>query len=105
LGNAASPQANSIASELRLRGVRTELFSPERGLKALMRRADKLKARYALIIGENEIARDVVQLRDLRKSTQREVARAEVVERITAEGSAATSNPGDGSAMAASINS
>jgi histidyl-tRNA synthetase len=86
LGNAALPQANSVASDLRLKGFRTDFLSPERGLKALMRRADKLKAHYALIIGENEISRGVIQVRDLRQSTQREVPRAEVVERLKGKG-------------------
>lgn len=86
LGNAALPQANSVASDLRLKDIRTDLLSPDRGLKALMRRADKLKADYALIIGENEVTRGVVQVRDLRQSTQQEVPRNEVVKRIKAKG-------------------
>jgi histidyl-tRNA synthetase len=73
LGNGALVQANGVASELRVKGIRTELLSPERGLKALMRRADKLNAHYALIIGENEVARGVVQVRDLKQSSQQEV--------------------------------
>lgn len=84
LGNAVLPHANIVASELRLKGIRTDLLSPERGLKALMRRADKLKAHYALILGENEIGRGVIQVRDLRASTQQEVPRAEAAERIAA---------------------
>jgi len=82
LGNAAVPQANRLAADLRQRGLRTELTSPERGLKSLMRRADKLGAQYALIIGENELERGVVQVRDLRKSCQREIALSEVAEHV-----------------------
>ena len=37
-------------------------------------RASKIGARFAVIIGEDELARGVVQLRDLKHSTQREVA-------------------------------
>ena len=84
MGNAVLAQANKLASDLRLRGIRTDLLSPERGLKALMRRADKLKAHYALILGQNESARGVIQLRDLRESTQQEVAFDQVAERIAA---------------------
>ena len=73
IGNTVVPQANSLASELRNENIRTDLLSPERGLKTLMRRADKSKAHYALIIGDNEVARGVVQVRDLRQSTQQEV--------------------------------
>ena len=42
----------------RLRGRRAvELEPPGRSLKALLRRADKLGARYAIIIGEDELPR------------------------------------------------
>ena len=41
------------------------MFSPERKLKALLSRANKIGARFAVIIGENEIAKGVVVLRDL----------------------------------------
>ena len=60
------------------------MLSPERGLKALLRRADKLGARYALIMGENELARGVVQIRDLKASTQREIASDAIAAEITA---------------------
>jgi histidyl-tRNA synthetase len=99
MGHQALVPAMALAAELRSIGLRTDFLSPERGLKALMRRADKLKAHYALIIGENEITRGVVQLRDLRRSTQQEVPRAEVVERIVAEAAARSSNPSDGSPL------
>ena len=54
--------------------MRVEPLAPGRGLKALLRRADKIGARYAVIIGDKEIDRGVVMLRDLKQSIQREVA-------------------------------
>jgi histidyl-tRNA synthetase len=74
--------ASALARDLRGAGLRVEMLSPERGLKALLRRADKLGARYAVIIGENEIARGIVQVRDLKHSAQHEVAPAEVAAMI-----------------------
>jgi histidyl-tRNA synthetase len=79
---AALESASTLARDLRGAGLRIEMLSPERGLKALLRRADKLGARYAVIIGENEIARGIVQLRDLKRSAQHEVAPAEVAAMI-----------------------
>ncbi len=84
MGEAAVIGANDIARQMRGAGLRVELLSPERGLKALLRRADKIGAHYALIVGENEMARRVVQLRNLKKSTQLEVAQADVVAAIKA---------------------
>jgi histidyl-tRNA synthetase len=85
LGNAVLPQANRMATDLRRKGIRTDFLSPERGVKALMRRADKLKASYALIIGEDEMSRGVVQLRDLRQSQQQELLLTEAAAQIAAK--------------------
>jgi histidyl-tRNA synthetase len=82
LGESAVAAAMTVARELRGRNLRVEMLSPERGLKAMLRRADKIGARYAIIIGEDELARAVVQLRDLRASTQRELPIAEVAAAI-----------------------
>ena len=78
MGEAATLKAITLAREMRASGLRVEMFSPERKLKALMSRANKIGARFAVIIGENEIAKGVVMLRDLQASTQREVAEAEI---------------------------
>jgi histidyl-tRNA synthetase len=74
MGERATVVAMDLAKTLRGTGLRVEMLSPERGLKALLRRADKVGARYALIMGDNELARGVVQVRDLKASTQREIA-------------------------------
>lgn len=96
LGDSAARAAIQLSAEMRGRGLRVEVLSSERGLRAQLRRADKLKARYALIIGENEMAGGVVQLRDLAQSTQQEVPRAEVVERLAADAVSSPRFPGEG---------
>jgi histidyl-tRNA synthetase len=78
LGEKALAPAVAMARELRAHDLRVEMLSPERGLRALLRRADRLGVGLAAIIGDDEIARGVVQLRDLKASSQREVARAEL---------------------------
>ena len=84
LGNRVLAEANRFAGDLRLNRIRTDFLSPERGLKALMRRADKLNAHFAVIMGEDESARGVVQLRDLRQSIQRELPPAAAISHIVA---------------------
>ena len=78
MGEAAMLKAIAVARTMRESGLSVEMFSPERKLKALLSRASRIGARYAVIIGENEIAKGVVVLRDLQASTQREVAEAEI---------------------------
>jgi histidyl-tRNA synthetase len=84
LGDDAVVTGMKLARELWRERIRVELLAPERGLKALMRRANKLGARFAIILGANELSRAVVQLRDLRASTQREVALADLANELRA---------------------
>lgn len=83
MGPAAMKQAIVVARDLRASKLKVELLSPDRKLKALLGRASKIGARFAVIIGENEIARGVVQLRDLRQSSQSEVAIADAARAIS----------------------
>ena len=73
LGPAATRHAAAVARELRGAHLNVAMLSPEKKMKALLTRASKIGARFALIIGDDELARGVVQLRDLKQSTQREV--------------------------------
>jgi histidyl-tRNA synthetase len=83
LGDAAMRRGMALAAGMRAAGLRVELLSPGRGLKALLRRADKIGARYAVIIGDNELARGAATLRDLKTSTQSEVAQDDLIAAIS----------------------
>jgi histidyl-tRNA synthetase len=76
LGEAAVRRATELARELRALPLQVELLSTERSLKAQLKRADRIGANYAVIIGADELARDAAQLRDLGASAQREVSLA-----------------------------
>ncbi len=89
LGDAALRRAMSLATALRGRGLRVEVLAPGRGLKELMRRADRIGARYAVIIGDDELARGAVTLRDLAASTQTEVAERDLAATLAAARAAA----------------
>jgi histidyl-tRNA synthetase len=74
LGVAAENQAFALARRLRAAGYRIELESGNRGLKTQMRRADKIGARYVLILGENELAVGRGTVRDMQAKTDRPMA-------------------------------
>ncbi|HJU27712.1 MAG TPA: histidine--tRNA ligase, partial [Candidatus Binataceae bacterium] len=93
MGEAATAAAMRLAGEMRAANLRVEMLSPERGLKTLLRRADKIGARYALIIGGDELARGAVQVRDLRASTQHEAPLDGVAAQIAAGGAGSPSIP------------
>ncbi len=84
LGEAAARKATELARELRALPLQVELLSTERSLKAQLKRADKIGANYAVIIGPDELARAAVQLRDLGASSQREVSLAKLAAELGA---------------------
>jgi histidyl-tRNA synthetase len=53
-----------------------------RGLKGAMKHADKSGARWAIIVGETELAEGNVQLKDLASGSQRSVAMNQIVAEI-----------------------
>ena len=61
-------QALFITDELRKAGVATDFSYDGRSLKAQMKLADRSGAKFAIIIGEEEIDQDSVSLVELRKS-------------------------------------
>jgi histidyl-tRNA synthetase len=83
LGEAAARRATQLARELRALPLRVELLSSERSLKSQLKRADRLGANYAVIIGQDELARSAAQLRDLKASAQREVSLANLADELS----------------------
>ncbi len=63
--------AASVATALRLSGVRTQVYSEQKKVKAKFAYADKLGVPFAVVIGEDEAARGLVSLKDLRSGEQR----------------------------------
>ena len=53
-------------------------------MKRRMQRANKLNARAAIILGDDELAKGVVQLKDLDSGEQREVALDTLVDALKA---------------------
>jgi len=72
LGAAAEAKALGIARALRKQGIAVE--QDYRGnMKRRMQRANKVNARAAVIIGDDELAKGIAQVKDLDSQAQREV--------------------------------
>ncbi|GBR70849.1 histidine--tRNA ligase [Gluconobacter kanchanaburiensis] len=83
MGDEAVLKAASIARALRSAGLRAEIET--RGnMKKRMERVVKSGASHAIVLGEEEISRNVVQLRDLSSREQQEVPVAELVQILSA---------------------
>ncbi|MXW34152.1 MAG: histidine--tRNA ligase [Chloroflexi bacterium] len=75
LGGQGPAAALRLAQSLRAAGLTVRAGIPGRSLRAQLRGADAAGARYAAILGDDEAARGVVQLKHLaRDGEQREVA-------------------------------
>jgi len=72
-GEAAGDAAFLLMCRLQRMGISVELDYEGKSLKSQMRRADKFRARYTLIIGEDELARGKAALKEMDRGVQEEV--------------------------------
>jgi len=77
-GDAAFDRATLLARKLRTKGKRVYLDFDERSLKSQMRLADKLGAKWAIIIGDEELKSGTVVVRDMSTKEQRIVREEEL---------------------------
>ena len=85
MGQASYPTAVNIARKLRAAGLSVELPPEEMKFKKSLGLADKLGARYALIIGEDEVASRTFTLKRLADGDQRKLAEGELLEYLESE--------------------
>ena len=74
----AKIEAMKIASELRKAGIAVIMATGDKSLKGQMRQANSLGIAYALILGEQEISKRNVMLRDMRSGEQKTIPLAEI---------------------------
>ena len=81
VGEKGEAEAPRIARDLRRAGFHVELgYSGNVGRR--MKRANKINARAAVLLGDDELARNSATLRDLDAGTQTEVPLAELAQRL-----------------------
>ncbi len=78
-------QSMALATQLRRAGINTEAQLDARKLAKQFQYADRAGIRFVAVLGEEEIARDMVTIKDLRKGEQFEVARGELVAALRVE--------------------
>jgi histidyl-tRNA synthetase len=74
----AKIEAMKIASELRKAGIAVIIATGDKSLRGQMRQANSLGIAYALILGEQEISKRNVMLRDMRSGEQKTIPLAEI---------------------------
>ncbi|MEU6724339.1 histidine--tRNA ligase [Nonomuraea wenchangensis] len=80
LGDEAARAMFTLVNDLRAAGVAADMAFGGKGLKGAMKGADRSGARFALILGERDLAARAVQVKDLTTADQTEVPLAQVVD-------------------------
>jgi histidyl-tRNA synthetase len=78
LGEKAKIEALKIASELRRSGIAIIMATGDKSLRGQLRQANSLGIAYALILGEQEVSKRNVVLRDMKNGEQKSIPLAEV---------------------------
>lgn len=80
LGEEAKKEMVLIINKLRQAGISSDMSYGDRGLKGAMKGADRAGARFALVLGDQELANGTVALKDLTAHEQEDVALVDIVE-------------------------
>ncbi|MBU4342600.1 MAG: histidine--tRNA ligase [Candidatus Omnitrophica bacterium] len=75
-------QGFALLSSLRKKGIACDIDYEDKSLKAQMRKAEKLGARFVIIFGGDEFKKGKVALRDMMKREQREVELEDITKEI-----------------------
>ena len=82
LGNTVLPVVVKLVEDLRQNNIRTDFDPLRRSLKAQMREANKIGARYAILIGDQELESGEAELKDLSTGDQKKIALDKLVDHI-----------------------
>ena len=82
LGEKAQAEAFKLVMDLRDAGLSAAIDYAGRSMKAQMKQANKLNAKYAVILGDDEIAEGAALIRSMADSCQEKVAFDAVIEKI-----------------------
>ena len=65
MGDEANAAAQTIAFNLRQKGIRTETDHMSRGLKPQMKYSNKIDAEYTLVLGDSELESGDIKLKNM----------------------------------------
>ncbi len=71
-----------IATKLRKNGISTQVYFEDKKIKAKFKYADKLKIKNVIVIGEEEIEKDLVTLKNMETGEQQTITVEEAIKQI-----------------------
>ena len=82
LGENVCEFAMKLADTLRKKNIKVAVDFNVKGMKSHMKKADKLNVKYTVIVGEDEMEKGVVVLKDFASRTQEELTVDQLVEKL-----------------------
>jgi histidyl-tRNA synthetase len=82
LGDEAREAAPRLLHQLRAAGIRCDSDFVGRSMRAQMREANRQNARFALILGENELAQNSIAVKDMQQGAQEVLPLADAVQKL-----------------------
>ena len=79
MGDEAATLAFELMTELRRKGMTASMDFAKRSMKAQMKQAGKSNAKFALIIGEDEVKNKTVTVKNLSNSEQENIKMDNVI--------------------------
>lgn len=79
------PEYLELGTQLRLAGINTEVQLENRKLAKQFQYADRAGIRFVVMLGNDEIAKSTVSVKDMRRAEQFEVARDELIKTLRVE--------------------
>ncbi|QHT47259.1 histidine--tRNA ligase [Bacillus sp. SB49] len=79
MGEEAEKESVRITNELRLNGLQADKDYLGKKMKGQFKAADRLGSRYVLVIGDQELEKQVINVKDMETGEQKEIALEEVV--------------------------
>ena len=82
MGDSAALKATELCALLREEGLKAETDICNRGLKAQMKYANKIGAKFSMVLGDSEIESGKAKLKDMEDGTETEIKIDEIVEEL-----------------------
>lgn len=80
MGDAAKDKVVQLTYQARQQGFRVDMDTLNRKMKAQIKTADRLQAKYVAILGENELSEGVIVVKNMKEGTQESIIIEDVLE-------------------------
>ncbi len=82
MGERAKRFGLKLMRDLRMQGVKAEMDSLGRNIKGQFKYADRLQSKYTVIIGDNELDQNMVSIKNMKTSEQKQVPLQDIMKEI-----------------------